>query len=309
MTARGSARTYYMRLNYQHLLYFWTVVRAGGLTRACEELKLSAPTVSTQLKLLEQRLGEQLLMRTGRTLTPTDTGRMVFRYADEIFGLGREMLDTLQGQPTGRPLRLVIGIDDILPKEIAHRLIEPALQLKMPVRVVCREAGLSRLVADLASHDVDVVLSDAPAAPSLNVRAFNHPLGECGLVWMASAALARSHRPAFPQSLDQAPVLLPTDDTAIRRSLEQWFEQLGIRPVVVGEFEDYALLREFGREGAGLFPVPMVLESQFRRQFSVARVGRAGKVLNHFYAISVERRIKNPAVIAICDSARRKLFA
>lgn len=298
-----------MRLNYQHLFYFRTVVRAGSLTQACVELNLSVPTVSTQLKLLEQRLGEKLLIKSGRTLIPTDTGRIVFRYADEIFGLGREMVDTLQGQPTGRPLRLVIGIDDVLPKEIAHRLIEPALQLKLPIRIVCREAGLSRLVADLASHDVDVVLSDAPATPSLNVRAYNHHLGECGLVWMASPALARSHRASFPRSLDGAAVLLPTDDTAIRRSLDQWFDRLGIRPVVVGEFEDYALLREFGREGSGLFPVPMVLESQFRHQFGVVRIGRAGKVLNHFYAISVERRIKNPAVIAICDIARRKLFA
>jgi LysR family transcriptional regulator, transcriptional activator of nhaA len=298
-----------MRLNYQHLLYFWTVVRAGGLTRASEELRLSAPTISTQLKLLEERLGEKLLTKSGRRLVPTETGRMVFRYADEIFGLGRELVDTLRGRPTGRPLRLVIGIDDVLPKEIAHRLIEPALQLDTAVRIVCREASLSRLVAALASHDVDVVLSDAQATPSLNVRAYNHPLGECGLVWMGSAALCKEYRAAFPRSLDGAPVLLPTDDTAIRRSLDQWFEKSGVAPLVVGEFEDYALLREFGRAGRGLFPVPMVLESHFRREFRVGRVGRTGDVRNHFYAISVERRIKNPAVIAICDSARRELFA
>lgn len=308
MITRSSARQY-MRLNYQHLFYFWSVVRAGSLTRACEELSLSAPTVSTQLKLLEQRLGEKLLIKSGRTLTPTDAGRMVFRYVDEIFNLGREMQDTLQGQPTGRPLRLVIGIDDVLPKEIAHRLIEPALQLKLPVRIVCREAGLDRLIAGLASHDVDVVLSDAPTTPSLNVRAYNHLLGECGLVWMATTTLAKSHRGSFPRSLDGAAVLLPTDDTAIRRSLDQWFDRLGIRPVVVGEFEDYALLREFGRDGAGLFPVPLVLESQFRRQFRVVRIGLADRVFNHFYAISIERRIKNPAVIAICDAARKELFA
>jgi LysR family transcriptional activator of nhaA len=204
---------------------------------------------------------------------------------------------------------LVIGIDDVLPKEIAHRLIEPALRLPLPVRIVCQEAGLDRLIAGLASHDVDVVLSDAPMTPSLNVRAYNHLLGECGLVWMSSAQLAKRHRRSFPQSMDGAAVLLPTDDTAIRRSLDQWFDKLGIRPVVVGEFEDYALLREFGREGAGLFPVPMVLENQFRRQYHVVRVGQADKVLNHFYAISIERRIRNPAVIAICDAARDSLFA
>ena len=299
----------YLRLNYQHLHYFWAVVRAGSLTRACEELNLSAPTISTQLKLLEQRLGEQLLIKSGRTLMPTDTGRTVFRYADEIFRLGHELQDTLRGQPIGRPVRLVIGIDDVLPKEIAHRLIEPALQLTMPVRLVCQEAGLDRLIAGLASHDVDVVLSDAPTTPSLSVRAYNHLLGECGMVWMSSAPLAKSHRRAFPRSLDGAPVLLPTDDTAIRRSVDQWFDKLGIRPIVIGEFEDYALLREFGREGAGLFPVPMVLEHQFRRQYHVVRVGQADKVHCHFYAISIERRIKNPAVIAICDAARDTLFA
>lgn len=298
-----------MRLNYQHLLYFWTVVRTGSLTRACEELRLSAPTISTQLRLLEERLGEKLLSKSGRTLVPTETGRMVFRYADEIFALGREMVDTLKGRPTGRPLRLVVGIDDVLPKEIAHRLIEPALQLDVPVHIVCREASLDRLVADLAAHEVDVVLSDAPVTPSLNVRAYNHHLGTCGLVWMAVPSLGKVCRAGFPRSLDGAPVLLPTGDTATRRALDQWFDRLGVRPVVVGEFEDYALLREFGRIGTGVFPVPMVLESQFRRQFRVARVGRAGDVRSQFYAISVERKIKHPAVIAICDTARQKVFA
>jgi LysR family transcriptional activator of nhaA len=298
-----------MRLNYQHLLYFWTVVRTGSLTRACEELRLSAPTVSTQLRLLEERLGEKLLARSGRTLVPTETGRIVFRYAEDIFGLGQELIDALKGHPPGRPLRLVIGIDDVLPKEIAHRLIEPALRLDTPVRLVCREAGLDRLVADLAAHEVDVVLSDAPLTPSLNVRAYNHRLGECGIVWMATPALGRPHRAGFPQSLDGADVLLPTGDTATRRALDLWLDRLGVRPVVVGEFEDYALLREFGRVGSGIFPVPTVLEHQFRQQFKVIRLGKAGGVRSYFYAISIERKIKHPAVIAICDAARREVFA
>ena len=298
-----------MRLNYQHLLYFWAVVRGGSLARASEELRLSAPTISTQLKLLEERLGEKLLVKSGRRLVPTETGRMVFRYADEIFGLGREMIDTLKARPTGRPMRLVVGIDDVLPKEIAHRLIEPALQFDRSVRLICREASLDRLVADLASHDVDVVLSDAPATPSLNVRAYNHHLGDCGLVWMGLPSLVRPHRAAFPRSMDGTAVLLPTNDTAIRRALDLWFDELGIRPVVVGEFEDYALLREFGRAGAGTFPVPMILESQFRRQFGMIRLGMAGAARSHFYAISVERKIRNPAVTAICSTARREIFA
>jgi LysR family transcriptional activator of nhaA len=298
-----------MRLNYQHLLYFWTVVRTGSLTRACAELRLSAPTVSTQLRLLEERLGEKLLAKSGRTLVPTETGRIVFRYAEDVFGLGQELVDALKGHPPGRPLRLVIGIDDVLPKEIAHRLIEPALRLETPVRIVCREAGLDRLVADLAAHDVDVVLSDAPLTPSLNVRAYNHRLGECGLVWMATPSLGQAHRAGFPQSLDGAAVLLPTGDTATRRALDLWLDRLGVRPVVVGEFEDYALLREFGRVGSGIFPVPTVLERQFRQQFKVIRLGKAGDVRSCFYAISIQRKIKHPAVIAICDTARREVFA
>ena len=298
-----------MRLNYQHLLYFWTVVRKGGLMKASEELRLSAPTVSTQLKQLEERLGEKLLTKSGRGLVPTDAGQLVFRYADEIFGLGREMVDALKGRPTGRPLQLAVGVDDVLPKEVAHRLLQPAFQLGQALRIVCREASLERLVAELASHDLDVVLSDAPATPSLNVRAYNHHLGECGLVWMGAPSLAKERRQAFPSSLDGARVLLPTDDTAIRRSLDQWCEKVGVRPVVLGEFEDYALLREFGRAGSGLFPVPTVLALQFRRQYGVVRAGLADGVRYQFYAISVERRLRNPAVIAICDTARRELFA
>jgi len=297
-----------MRLNFQHLLYFWTVVRAGGLTRASKELRLTVPTISAQLKLLEDRLGEKLLMKSGRGVVPTEAGLVVYRYATEIFGLGREMVDTLRGRPTGGPLRLVVGIDDVLPKEIVHRLIEPALQLDVPVRVVCREAGIDRLVAGLASHDVDVVLSDAPATPSLHVRTYNHALGECGLVWMAVPSITRKHRSRFPQSLDGVPVLLPTADTAIRRGLDRWFERLAIHPNLVGEFEDYALLREFGRVGRGAFPVPIVLEREFRSLLGVTRLGVADGVRSQFYAISVERRIKHPAVIAISETARREIF-
>lgn len=297
------------RLNYQHLYYFRAVVRAGSLTRACEELALSPPTVSTQLRQLEQRLGVPLLERIGRRLAPTEAGRLVFRYAEEIFGLGRELLDALEQRPTGRPMRLVVGVDDVLPKEIARRLIEPALALGSPVQLVCREAGLERLLADLAVHEIDVVLSDAPMTPTLSVRAYNHHLGSCGIVWLATPALAAAHRRGFPRSLAGAPVLLPTADTDLRRSLEQWFERLDVRPRIVGEFEDYALLREFGRAGRGLFPAPSVLAGQLRREEGVRRVGTAAGARGEFYAISVERRIRHPAVVAICENARRELFA
>jgi LysR family transcriptional regulator, transcriptional activator of nhaA len=296
------------KLNYQHLLYFWSVVRTGSLTRASEELALSPPTISTQLRTLEERLGEKLLTKSGRTLVPTEVGRLVYTYADEIFGLGRDLVDALEHRPTRRPLRLVVGIDDVLPKEIAHRLLEPALGLKQPVRVVCREGTLDRLLADLAVHEIDLVLSDAPITPSLNVRAYSHHLGTCAESWMATPVLAKTLRRGFPQSLDGVPVLLPTDDTAIRRALDQWLDQHNVRPIIIGEFEDYALLREFARAGHGFAPVPSVLQHQFQREYGFAVVGPATGVQSQFFAISVERKIKHPAIAAVVEHGR-KIFA
>jgi LysR family transcriptional activator of nhaA len=293
------------RLNYQHLLYFWSVVRTGSLTRACEELALAAPTVSAQLRTLEERLGEKLLVKSGRTLVPTEVGRLVYSYANQIFGLGQELMEALEQRPSSRPLKLLIGIDDVLPKEIAYRIVEPGLQLKQPVRVICREGTLERLVADLAIHEIDVVLSDSPVTPSLNVRAYSHSLGSCNVYWMATPTLAKTLRRDFPKSLDGVPVLLPTDDTAIRRALDQWFDRQSVRPLLLGEFEDYAMLREFAREGHGFAPVPSVLESSFRRQHGFVRIGLAKGVKAEFYAISAERKIKHPAVAAMTDNARQ----
>lgn len=296
------------RLNYQHLLYFWSVVRTGSITRACEELALSAPTVSAQLRTLEERLGEKLLTKSGRRLVPTEVGRLVYSYAQEIFGLGRDLVEALEHRPSQRPLRLVVGIDDVLPKEIAQRLLEPALHLTQPVRITCREGTLERLVADLAVHELDVVLSDAPVTPTLNVRAYSHALGGCGVCWMATPAIAASLRRGFPRSLDGVPMLLPTEDTAIRRSLDQWLERQDVHPLLAGEFEDYALLREFARAGHGFAPVPLVQEQQFRKQFGFVRVGLVQAVRAEFFAISVERSIRHPAVAAIVDGARH-IFA
>jgi LysR family transcriptional regulator, transcriptional activator of nhaA len=291
------------RLNYQHLLYFWSVVRTGSLTRACEELALSAPTISSQLRTLEERLGEKLLTKSGRSLVPTEVGRLVYGYADEIFGLGQDLLEALEHRPTARPLRLVVGIDDVVPKEVAYRVLEATLNLKRPVRLVCKEGTLERLVADLAVHEIDVVLSDAPITPSLAVKAYAHLLGETQVVWMATPTLAKTLRKDFPASLDGVPTLLPTDDTAIRRMLDQWFEKKHVRPVLTGEFEDYAMLREFARAGHGFAPVPAVMEEQFRREYGFARIGIAEGVKSEFYAISVERRVKHPAVTAMTERA------
>jgi LysR family transcriptional activator of nhaA len=296
-------------LNYHHLYYFWRVVRSGSITRACEELLLAPPTVSAQLRSLEESLGEKLLTRSGRGLVPTEVGRLVFRYAEEIFGLGRELMDAIRQRPTGRPIRLAVGIDDVLPKEIAQALIEPALHLRVPVRLLCREASLEALIASLALHEMDVVLSDAPVTPSVKVRAYNHPLGECGISWMATPALAKKYRRGFPRSLERAPMLLPTDDTAIRRMLDQWCDVQEIRPQVVGEFEDYALLRVFGQRGLGVMPVASILERAFIRQYGLARVGVVPTIRSRFYAVSIERKIRHPAVLAICETARSTLFA
>jgi LysR family transcriptional activator of nhaA len=296
-------------LNYHHLFYFWRVVRLGSITRACEELRLAPPTISAQLRSFEDQLGEKLFRRSGRNLVPTDVGQTVFRYAEEIFTLGQDLMDAVKQRPTGKPLRLVVGVDDVLPKEIAQELIEPALNLPETVRILCREASLERLVADLAIHELDVVLSDAPVTPTLNIRAYNHPLGECGVTWVGTPALTKTYRRKFPKSLEGAPVLLPTEDTAIRRGLDVWFRNQNVRPVVIGEFEDFALLRAFGQRAKGIFPIPSVLEKHFKKLYGFDAIGTANHLTAKFFAVSTERRLKHPAVLAICETARQKLFA
>jgi len=296
-------------LNYHHLYYFWTVVRLGSISKASAELRLASPTISAQIRSLEDSLGEKLLNRSGRRLIPTEMGRTVYRQADEIFALGREILDTVKHRPTRKPLRLAIGIDDVLPKEIAHRIIEPALRLSTPVRILCREASLERLTTELAAHELDVVLSDAQVTPTLHFRVYSHHLGDSDVVWMAAGKLANRYRRGFPKSLHGAPVLLPTEDTAIRLRLNEWFAGLELGPDVIGEFEDYALLRVFGQNGAGIFPVPSTLERQFRENYGMRRLGIARNVQAHFYAISAEEKIKHPGVSTICEAARRRLFA
>jgi LysR family transcriptional activator of nhaA len=295
-------------LNYHHLLYFWTVVRTGSITAASRELRLAGPTISVQLRQLEDALSEKLLLRSGRSVVPTEVGRLAYKYAEEIFSTGRELLDVVKGRPTGRPLRVVIGIADVLPKLVAHRLIEPALHLSQPVRLICHEDNPQHLLAELALQELDLVLLDAPIGPAVKVRAYNHLLGESGIVFLARPRLAARYRRNFPRSLDGAPLLLPMANSAIRRNLDQWFDSLGIRPNLVGEFEDSGLLREFGAAGTGIFPAVSVVEEQLRRHYDVARVGRTEAVRSTFYAISIERKLRHPAVIAICQSARRELF-
>lgn len=296
-------------LNYHHLLYFWTVVREGGLAPAAKTLHLTHPTLHAQVHALEDALGEKLLVRQGRKLELTEVGRMVYGYADEIFGLGRELLDAVKGRPTGRPALLRVGIVDALPKLIVRRLLDPALQRPEPVRLVCTEGKADRLLASLALHELDVVLSDAPVAPGSGVRAYSHLLGECGVTFFAVRALAQAVRPRFPRSLEGQPILLPGEGTALRRALESWFESRGIRPVVVAEFADSALAKTFGQDGFGVFLAPTAIEAEITRQGEVEVVGREDAIRERFYALSVERRLKHPAVVAILEEARGELFA
>lgn len=295
-------------LNYHHLLYFWTVMREGSLTAACARLRLAPSTVSAQLGRLEETMGGKLFRRVGRKLEPTDLGRQIYRYADEIFSLGREMMDAVRGRPLAGPLSLKVGVVDVLPKFIVRRLLEPALQLPERVRLVCFENKEDTLLAELAMHNLDVVLSDSPLRAGLSVKAYSHLLGECGITFFAEERLATQLRTDFPQSLNEAPMLLPMEMTALRGALDRWFVALGIRPAVAGEFDDSALIMVFGQEGDGVFVAPTVIEKEVLRQHQVQVIGRTQVVKERYYAISVERIIKHPAVSAIFEAARNNLF-
>ena len=296
-------------LNYHHLFYYWTVVREGSVSRAAEHLRLAQPTVSAQIKQFERALGETLLERQGRRVAPTEVGRLVYRYADEIFVLGRELQETLKGRPTGRALRLRVGVANAVPKLIVYQMLRPATAGDTPMQLTCHEGQPEQLLAQLATHALDVVISDGPAAPHVRVKVFSHLLGESGVTFFAAPALARQVRRGFPQSLQGVPMLLPTPGTALRRALEQWFDQLQVRPTVGGEFEDSALMKAFGEAGAAVFPAPTVIASQVCRHYGVAVVGETEVVRERYYALSAERRVTHPGVVALTAAARAELSA
>ncbi len=296
-------------LNYHHLLYFYTVAREGSVTRASEQLRLAQPTLSGQIRKLEEALDEKLFAREGRNLAMTEVGQLVYRYADEIFSLGREMQDALRGRPTNRPAKLLVGISDAVPKLVCHRLLSIAHELDEPVELVLHEGKTNDLLASLALQEYDMVLTDAPLGTAVRVKAFNHSLGGCGVTFFGAPALAKRHRRSFPQSLDQAPLMLPTSNTSLRHSLDQWFERIDVRPRVVAEIEDTALLKVFGQHGTGLFAAPTLVEDEIRKMHGVHRVGQTEEVREEFYAITVERRITHPAVAAIAAAAREGILA
>ena len=294
-------------LNYHHLLYFWVVAREGSIAAATRKLNLTQPTISAQLRLLEESLGEKLFEKSGRSLVLTEAGRVALRYADEIFALGRELRDTLRDRPTGKPVRVTVGIADVVPKLVAYRVLRPAFEAAPDVEMVCREASSETLLTLLGQHEVDLVLTDAPAAGA-PLRAYNHLLGESGTTLFAAPSLAASVRKHFPKSLHGAPLLLPGAATQIRRALELWLDGSGLEPRRVGEFDDLALMTAFGRAGTGIFPAPTAIEDEIEAQYGVRVVGRLPEVRERFYAVSAERKIKNPMVSAITSAARRRIF-
>ena len=295
-------------LNYKHLHYFWAVAKAGGIVRASERLHLTPQTVSGQLSLFEDTLGYKLFTRVGRRLEISDAGRVVLSYADEIFTLGEELQGVMRHPTEGRMPQFRVGVSDAVPKSIAYRLLEPAVRLPEPPCIVCREGKPASLLAELAVHRLDIVIADSPMSPTVSIKGFSHLLGESDMTFFATEQLARKHRGSFPHCLDGAPMLLPSEDVAVRGRLKQWFEKLQVHPRIVGEFDDGALQKAFGQGGIGIFAAPSAIAREVGLQYGVVAVGRTSEVTEQFYAISVERRLTHPAVIAISSAARQKLF-
>lgn len=289
-------------LNFRHLYYFWVVAKEGSVTRAAERLDVAVQTISAQLSLLEQAIGKALLAPQGRRLVLTEAGRTALAYADQIFLLGEQMQDALATSDLDQTMRLTVGISDSLPKLIASRLLEAALRLPQRVKLVCYEDNFESLLGDLSVHKLDVVLTDRPVPSGTNLRVFSHLLGESDITLFGVPALAKNFRATFPASLNGAPLLLPTRNNAIRGRIEQWLEANELRPNVVGEFDDNALLNTFGRSGLGLFPAPSALALDVEQQFGAVPVGELPQVREQFYAISNERKIKHPAVDAILSA-------
>jgi LysR family transcriptional regulator, transcriptional activator of nhaA len=295
-------------LNYHHLFYFWTVARDGSIAKASKALRLAPPTVSEQIRSLEQSLGIKLFEKEGRNLVLTDAGRVAYEYAEDIFSRGREMTDVLSGRTSRRMNRFTLGIADVVPKMIVYRLLLPALKLPEPIRLVCREGDPDKLIAQLAIHEVDLVISDAPLDPSLRIQAFTHLLGQSGLTFFAHPKLAKNLKARFPKCLDGLPFLMPADNTDLRRSLEHWLEVQKVRPLIVGEFEDSALAAVFSEAAVGAFAAPTPTEVQIKRQYGLSVLGRTRDIVASFYAISLDRRLKHPAVIAISEFAHHSVF-
>ena len=295
-------------INYKHLHYFWVVAKSGGIGRASERLHLTPQTISGQIALFEDVLGYPLFNRVGRRLELNDAGRVVLSYADEIFTSGEELQEVLRSRPDGLPLQFRVGVADAVPKAIAYLLLEPSMELPDSLRIVCREGKLNDLLADLAIHRLDIVIADSPMPANIDVRGYNHLLGECSVSFFAAEELAKKYKKGFPKSLDGAPFLMAGEEAAVRPRLMRWFEKERVHPRIVGEFDDGALLQAFGEAGKGIFAAPSAVADQICKQSDVTELGRTNLVTEQFYAISVERQLTHPAVVAISSAARESLI-
>ena len=295
-------------LNYRQLHYFWTVAKTGSITRAAEQLNLMPQTISGQITLLEQTFGIELFQRVGRQLELTDAGRQALPYAEQMFQLGNELQTLLRGQAGQQVLPLRVGVADVVPKSIVYRLIAPSMHLPEAVHITCREDKLERLLADLAVQRLDLVISDSPMPAHLDIKGYSQKLGESGISFFATPALAAEYGPGFPASLEGAPLLIPGQETMVRSRLLRWFGEQLIQPRIVGEFDDSALMQAFGQSGSGLFIGPSVIAEEIQAQHRVTLVGQTEAVRESFYAISVERKVSHPGIVAITEGARRELF-
>lgn len=295
-------------LNYKHLHYFWMVAKAGSIARASEQLHLTPQTISAQLSVFEEVQGEILFKKSGRNLELTEAGRLVLSYAEEIFSLGQELEQVLHHRPTERTVQLRVGVSDAVAKAVAYRLLEPALALPQTLRINCREGKLDQLLGDLAMHKLDIVITDTPLPPTAKVRGFTHQLGECGISFFATKTLAQKYPANFPACLDGAPLLLPGEDSALRSKLMYWLNTLQLHPRIAGEFDDSALMSAFGQAGAGFFAAPSAIADMVMRQYDVALIGQTDEIREEFYAISVQRKLTHPAVLAISRAAQQTLF-
>ncbi len=296
-------------LNYKHLYYFWAVAREGGVARASERLHLTPQTISGQLSLLEQSIGVSLFNRVGRNLELTEVGRVALSYADEIFSLGGELEEMMHRVPEGRAQLFRVGVVDVLPKSISHRILAPALQMPETVRMICREASIDTLLADLAVHRLDLVLADRPIPTTVSTRGFSHKLGESALSFFATTSLAKTLKGDFPNCLNGAPLLMPGISTELRSSIDQWLDKRRLHPRIVAEFDDSALLKAFGQEGSGVFFAPTVIEDEVTSQFEVVTIGETDEVKEHFYAISIERRVTHPVAAEVMEAAVTSLLS
>ncbi|MDK9724503.1 MAG: transcriptional activator NhaR [Sterolibacteriaceae bacterium MAG5] len=296
-------------MNLKHLHYFWKVAKHGGVLRASEAIHISPQTLSGQIKLLEEQVGTALFRRQGRSLELTEAGKLAFEYAEEMFTLGAELDQVLRQYPQGRAIEFRVGVADALPKSLAYRLLRPAIKLKEPIRIVCREWRIDRLLAELALHRLDMVIADTPVPANIDVKAYSHKLGESGVAFMAHPQLARKSKLAFPDNLEQLPLLLPGEDSAMRKTINEWLDLRRLRVSVVGEFDDAALMAAFGREQVGVFPVPTALVAEYAQEGVLTRIGDADAVRIKYYALTIKRRLSHPCVLAITSQVDKALQA